>query len=77
MGYELFGRLHAAFASLRDERGQGTIEYVGLVLLLAVLLGGIVVAAKGMSGDKSLATAIISKLKGVIGGLGTDGFKKS
>jgi hypothetical protein len=77
MGYELFGRLHAAVVSLRDERGQGTIEYVGLVLLLAVLLGGIVAAAKGSADKQGIAEAIIKKLKGVVGGLSTDGLKKT
>jgi hypothetical protein len=77
MGYELFGRLHAACVSLRDERGQGTIEYVGLVLLLAVLLGGIVAAAKGSADKQGIAEAIIKKLKGVLGGLSTDGLKKT
>ena len=44
MGYELFGRAHAALvhAFSRDERGQGTVEYVGLILLLAVVLAGVV-----------------------------------
>ena len=37
MVYELMGRVHAAWAA---ERGQGTVEYVGLVLLMAVLTPG-------------------------------------
>ena len=35
--YELMGRAHAA---LLQERGQGTVEYVGLMLLLARDPGG-------------------------------------
>ena len=40
--YELMGRVHAA---LMRERGQGTVEYVGLILLLGVILAGVVTAA--------------------------------
>jgi Flp pilus assembly protein TadG len=74
MGYELLGRIHAALATLRDERGQGTIEYVGLILLLAALLGGIVAAAHG-SDKEGIATAIVKKLRATIDGLGGDGRK--
>jgi hypothetical protein len=31
MMYELMGRTHAALVGLRNERGQGTVEYVGLI----------------------------------------------
>ena len=66
MGYETLGRMHAVLATLRDERGQGTIEYVGLILLLAVLLGGIVAAAHGSADKEGIATAIVQKLKSTI-----------
>ena len=69
MGYELFGRLHATLAS---ERGQGTVEYVGLILLLAVVLAGVVTAAEGFSDDKGIATTIIDKLKDAIKDVGGD-----
>ena len=36
--YELMGRAHAAL--IRGERGQGTVEYVGLILLIGVVLDG-------------------------------------
>ena len=67
MGYELIGRLHAALAS---QRGQGTVEYVGLILLLAVVLAGVVTAAEGFSDDKGIATTIIDKLKEAIDDVG-------
>jgi hypothetical protein len=66
MRYELWGRAHAALVTLRAERGQGTIEYVGLILLLAVLLGGIVAAAHGSADKEGIATAIVQKLKSTI-----------
>jgi Flp pilus assembly pilin Flp len=73
MGYELLGRMHAALLGLRDERGQGTVEYVGLVLLLSVVLAGVVAAAHGFSDDKGIASAIVSKLKGAINDVGVGG----
>jgi Flp pilus assembly pilin Flp len=68
MGYELMGRLHASWMGLRDERGQGTVEYVGLILLLAVVLGGIVAAAHGFK-DDGIAKSIMTKLKGAVDGI--------
>ena len=49
MIYELMGRAHAALAR---ERGQGTVEYVGLVLLMAVLIAGVVKASGGVLGHR-------------------------
>jgi hypothetical protein len=78
MGYELMGRLHAGLlrgaAAVRDRagdaRGQGTVEYVGLILLLAVVLAGVVKAAHGFSDDKGIAKTIVDRLKGAIEGVG-------
>jgi hypothetical protein len=66
MPYELLGRLHAAAVR---ERGQGTVEYVGLILLVAVLIAG-VVKASGSFKDTGIAEAIVKKLKGAIDGVG-------
>lgn len=48
----------------RAERGQGTVEYVGLVLLVAVLMGGMVAAVGGLNSlpGKELAEAITKKI---------------
>ena len=70
MVYELMGRAHAALLGLRGERGQGTVEYVGLILLLAVVLAGVVKTAHGYSDDKSIAKTVVEKLKDAIGGVG-------
>ncbi|HWK26310.1 MAG TPA: hypothetical protein VNS09_07105 [Solirubrobacter sp.] len=67
--YEWMGRAHAALAR---ERGQGTVEYVGLLLLVGVLIAGIV-AASGKVGDDSIAKAIVTKLKSAISGVGGTG----
>jgi len=72
MGYELMGRLHAAMLGLRREGGQGTVEYVGLILLLAVVLAGVVKAAEGFSDDKGIAKTVIDKLKAAITSVGGD-----
>jgi H+/gluconate symporter-like permease len=60
--YELMGRAHAA---LTAERGQGTVESVGLILLLGVILAGVVKASGGFS-DTAIADAVVNKLKAAI-----------
>jgi Flp pilus assembly pilin Flp len=70
MRYELLGGAHARLARmLAVERGQGTVEYVGLVLLVAVLIAGVVKASAGFS-DTGIAEAVVKKLKGAIDGVG-------
>jgi hypothetical protein len=66
---------HAHLAALRltdrlrgrlaPERGQGTVEYVGLILLVSLLMVGMVAAMKGFNGTQGteLAEVIISKVK--------------
>jgi hypothetical protein len=47
-----------------SEAGQGTVEYVGLILLVAVLMGGMVAAIGGLNSlpGKELAEAITKKI---------------
>jgi hypothetical protein len=49
---------------LGGEAGQGTVEYVGLILLVAVLMGGMVAAIGGLNSlpGKELAEAITKKI---------------
>jgi hypothetical protein len=54
MLYALFGWMHAAAArraraiiALEGQRGQGTVQYVGLILLVSLLMVGMVAAMKG------------------------------
>jgi Flp pilus assembly pilin Flp len=67
--HRLFGRIHAAALSakrpLRDDRGQGTVEYVALILLVALVMAGVVAAMKGFKTDQGqeLGDVIIAKIK--------------
>jgi hypothetical protein len=75
MGYGLMGRVHAEatwlwrrFTALAaGDRGQGTVEYVALILLVAVVLAGVVAATKKTNlGSGDIGKAIIDKIKGAI-----------
>ena len=67
--YRAFGYAHAglyrALNGARDARGQGTVEYVALILLVALVMAGVVAAMKGFRTDegKELGDVIIAKIK--------------
>jgi hypothetical protein len=67
--YRTMGLAHAALASyaqrLRAQAGQGTVEYVALILLVALVMAGVVAAMKGFRSDdgKELGDVILGKLK--------------
>ncbi len=73
MGYGVMGYLHARGvhgASSLGQRlgrqdGQGTVEYVGLILLVSLLMVGMVAAMKGFSGKQGteLAELIVDKIQ--------------
>lgn len=72
MLYELLGYLHAAIIRrvreiqrLAGESGQGTVEYVGLILLVSLLMVGMVATMKGFNGKQGteLADVIVNKIK--------------
>jgi hypothetical protein len=78
--YRLMGLVHMRMAvALRSERmlalrrgeqGQGTVEYVALILLVAALLAGVVAATKGSRfGDGGIARAIVEKIRGAVSGM--------
>ena len=58
-------RLRAIRHLLEGERAQGTVEYVGLILLVSLLMVGMVAAMKGFNGKQGteLAGVIIEKIK--------------
>jgi hypothetical protein len=51
-----------------SERGQGTVEYVGLILLVSLLMVGMVAAMKGFNGEQGteLAELIVTKIKSAV-----------
>jgi len=71
--YAAFGYLHAqliharlrAGALVRGQRGQGTVEYVALILLVALVMFGAVSAMKvyKFSGGQELGDLILKKIK--------------
>ena len=61
--YELMGRAHAWLA---QERGQGTVEYVGLIMLLAGVMAAVLVAG----GESDIAKTIVGKLSKAIKDIG-------
>jgi hypothetical protein len=73
MWYRLSGRLHAAAASAWSSwtkgasRGQGTVEYVALILLVAVVLAGVVAATKKSPiGAGGIGETIVKQLKSAL-----------
>ena len=49
---------------LREECGQGTVEYVALILLVGAVLAGVVAATKGKQfGASGIAEAIVKQMK--------------
>ena len=70
MPYRMMGWMHVrALRALRREDGQGTVEYVGIMLLLATVLTAVVAAAK-RSGDFSLANTIVKEVRDAISSVG-------
>ena len=63
--HRFFGRIHAG---LIGARGQGTVEYVALILLVALVMAGVVAAMKGYKtdGGKDLGDAIVAKIKDAV-----------
>jgi len=51
---------------LADERGQGTVEYVGLILLVAGVLAAVVVWATSKAGDQGIGKKVMNQLNSAI-----------
>ncbi len=66
--YRLMGWVHMRIVEVGDsERGQGTVEYVALILLVAALLAGVVAATKGTKfGTGGIAEAIVGQIKSAL-----------
>jgi Flp pilus assembly pilin Flp len=66
--YRAIGYLHARVLQLRSENGQGTVEYVALILLVALVMAGVIAAMKGFKTDqgKDLGDAILGKIRSAV-----------
>jgi hypothetical protein len=69
--YRMLGLLHAVgtrWIAAGRERGQGTVEYVALILLVALVMAGVVAAMKGFKTDdgKELGDLVIGKIKDAV-----------
>lgn len=59
------GRAFRKLRRLGGHVGQGTVEYVALILLVALIMAGVVTAMKGYKTDqgKSLGDTVLQKIK--------------
>ena len=68
-----FAWAHATAFRVRERlfstTGQGTVEYVALILLVALVMAGVIAALKGFhtGQGKDLGDAIIGKIKDAVG----------
>jgi hypothetical protein len=69
-------RARRIVAALEGQRGQGTVEYVGLILLVSLLMVGMVAAMKGFNGKQGteLADVIVGKIKQAVNASDADLF---
>jgi hypothetical protein len=74
MGYRMMGRAHAALVLTRDrlraQTGQGTVEYVALILLVAAVMAAVVAATSNTSEGTTIAKKVTDELKGAIDSVG-------
>jgi hypothetical protein len=68
MAYRLQALIHAGLLrAAARERGQGTVEYVALILLVAAVLAGVVAATRSQKfGATGIADAIVKQLKSAL-----------
>lgn len=69
MFYAVMGRVHACAYRLGREGGQGTVEYVALILLIGAILTAVVAAGHGQ--NFKIAETIGHKLSEVIDTVGS------
>jgi hypothetical protein len=67
----LLGWMHvqasAAWTRLAQDRGQGTVEYVGLILLMAGVLAAVVAFGRSGIDGKEIGSTIVDKVTEAIG----------
>jgi hypothetical protein len=74
MGYRMMGRGHVALVSmgrrLRSQHGQGTVEYVALILLVAMVMAAVATATTNKSEGLGIAKKVTDTLKNAIDSVG-------
>ena len=69
--HRMFGLAYATIARARrrlvDSSGQGTVEYVALILLVALVMAGVLAALNGFKANTGLGVAILAKIKEAVG----------
>ena len=74
MGYRMMGRGHAALTLLRArlvaQAGQGTVEYVALILLVAAIMAAVVAATTNKAEGNAIAKKVTDELKSAIDSVG-------
>jgi hypothetical protein len=74
MGYRMLGRGHVALMvmgrRLRGQAGQGTVEYVALILLVAMVMAAVATATTNTSEGLGIAKKVTDTLKGAIDSVG-------
>jgi hypothetical protein len=74
MGYRMMGHGHATLALLgqriRGQMGQGTVEYVALILLVAMVMAAVAGATTNRSEGLSIAKKVTDTLKASIDKVG-------
>lgn len=70
MMVKAYGALLRARMRLSGSIGQGTVEYVALMLLVAAILGAVIMVG-GTAKVGEIPTALANKLKSAIDGVGT------
>ncbi|MEA2270695.1 MAG: hypothetical protein QOC64_3305 [Solirubrobacteraceae bacterium] len=70
MGYRMMGRGHAALMTLaqrlRSQAGQGTVEYVALILLVAAVMAAVVAATTNKGEGGAIAKKVTGEIKSAI-----------
>ena len=74
MGYRMMGRGHAALTvlgeRLRRQNGQGTVEYVALILLVAAVMAAVVVASSNKGQGDTIAKKVTDTITSSIDSVG-------
>jgi hypothetical protein len=75
MGYRLMGwatvRAIRTWDRIKEQRGQGTVEYIGIVVMVALLAGAVAVVSKTWGGTigNALKKGLVDAIEGLVSGL--------